>query len=79
MHRLNSHAWIDGPRRSGLYDLPEHQHRDNPARLLFQIQKQVKIYACPGSNGRVISRKKDFYRLPRPPVSQISGQMHGGS
>jgi prepilin-type N-terminal cleavage/methylation domain-containing protein/prepilin-type processing-associated H-X9-DG protein len=76
----DSHAWIDGSGSALAYDLPGATNIATIQRgLLFQYNKQVKIYACPGQQRvEVISRNG---LLPLSPARSfsISGQMHGGS
>jgi prepilin-type N-terminal cleavage/methylation domain-containing protein len=76
----DSHAWIDGSGAALAYDLPGATNIATVQRgLLFQYNKQVKIYACPGQQRvEVISRNG---LLPLSPARSfsISGQMHGGT
>jgi len=76
----DSHAWIDGSGAALAYDLPGATNIATIQRgLLFQYNRQVKIYVCPGQQRVEVMSRNALLALPPARSFSISGQMHGGS
>jgi prepilin-type N-terminal cleavage/methylation domain-containing protein/prepilin-type processing-associated H-X9-DG protein len=75
----NANAWIDGSGANLAYDLPGATNVATIRRgLLFQYNKQEKIYVCPGQTQVEVKSRGMLLTLPPARSFSISGQMNGG-
>jgi prepilin-type N-terminal cleavage/methylation domain-containing protein/prepilin-type processing-associated H-X9-DG protein len=76
----DAHSWIDGSGSSLAYDLPGATNVATIRRgLLYQYNKQEKIYVCPGQTQVEVMSRNSLMSLPPARSYSISGQMNGGT